>query len=385
MNADSASPWRQLAFVLPISAIVASCASTELNFNTLDLATTSSNLITGQVLYNLANFIDSNLTYPSQIVINSGSATTSNSIGASFSTPLSTAITDVTQIVRTVSAAPSTVLTGSRQGVTAGSSVGPSISDGRNQNWAYTPVTNAFQAARLTALYHFAVDNDETELRRNYPLLFQAVSHQRNICLTDNFGRPITVTYVPAKPDPTKPDAPPPPAQFKYTAFTRCLTSWAQGGSGNATISTSAGTDTFSTMRPDPYYLQGPNCVLCSSRHYRRSNSLEVNPRLKGGWLRWRALPGASGFRPDTYEPGDISLGQFGHYELFIDRNQQEKLPVFVVFILAASTQTDSGTAGSTGASQGGSGAGAKSAVQALFAPTNCQLDPITNLLTCNQ
>jgi hypothetical protein len=91
------------------------------------------------------------------------------------------------------------------------------------------------------ALYRFAVDNDEIRLRENYPLIFQAISHQRSVCLTDVAGSPITVRYTKKPNEPTVP----PEGQFVINAnFTRCLTNWAQGAGGSSTVSTTAGTDT---------------------------------------------------------------------------------------------------------------------------------------------
>jgi hypothetical protein len=66
--------------------IVSGCASTELNYNTLDIASSTESLLTRQVLYNLANFLDSEIALPAQIVVLSGTATTADTVtgGASF-------------------------------------------------------------------------------------------------------------------------------------------------------------------------------------------------------------------------------------------------------------------------------------------------------------
>jgi hypothetical protein len=44
-----------------------------------------------------------------------------------------------------------------------------------------------------------------------------------------------------------------------------------------------------------------------------------------------------------------VPLGQFGHYELFVDPQEQRKFPQFAVFILAAATQSDSSNSGGAG------------------------------------
>jgi hypothetical protein len=115
-----------------------------------------------------------------------------------------------------------------------------------------------------------------------------------------------------------------------------------------------AGTETYTDMKPDPYYEQGPACVICKGKKGTRY----VNRNLTGNWLHWRALPGAS--RTDFYWPGDVPLGNYGHYELFVDHAQQEKVAKFALFVLAAATQSDTsgGGGGGGGASTGGGGGG---------------------------
>jgi hypothetical protein len=122
------------------------------------------------------------------------------------------------------------------------------------------------------------------------------------------------------------------------------------------------GTYSFSSMQTDPYYLRGPNCVICTDPEqigrFFTSSKLRygVNRNLSGGWLHWRALPGASPLRkPDNFEPGDTPLGIHGHYEFFAARNQEMKVPKFALFIMAAATQSDTSTGGAAG---GGGGAG---------------------------
>jgi hypothetical protein len=67
--------------ILAVAFQLAGCASAELNSNTLDLASTTDDLLTQQVFYNLSNFIDSDRAYPAQAVVSSGTATTSDTLG----------------------------------------------------------------------------------------------------------------------------------------------------------------------------------------------------------------------------------------------------------------------------------------------------------------
>jgi hypothetical protein len=268
----------------------------------------------------------------------------------------------------TASNSPSSQFTTARLGSAAAKTLGVTGNDSRTQNWSFLPISNAFEAARLMALYRYAVDSDEIALKANYPKLYKSVTSQRNVCLTDINGRPVNVqTAAPTVDKSTQL----PTTPRLISGFTRCLNTYGQP-SGNGSMT--QGTDSISNMIPDPYYLQGPLCVLC--KHGRR---LVANPRLSGRWLHWKALIGASGRRPDTWVPGDIPLGIYGHYELFVDYTQALKASQFIVFALAASTQTDSsGPGGGSSSSQGG----VKQAVQSLLSGAQCQADS-NGFITC--
>jgi hypothetical protein len=549
------------------------CASLELNYNTLDLASTTDDLMMQQVYHNLANFVDSDLAYPTQLVINSGAATTSDMVSANYTDPLSTAVQTTSQLVSTVAGASTqttntlakavstgssgttntstnavqvTVPNGASLATTTGSqysrassSLGLGAQDVRSELWSYQPVTDAFRARRLMALYRFVVNSStpglgkdsERNLRTDYPEIHQTVNHSENDCLEDSTGNPIIAqnlaipaiarglalngaynadksatqsaaaaaaalkvaqsassaatavaaadpknlnmanvakaadavlaasktaadaasaltkdrtTYsavddaakavkaaaaavgaaqaaataaqnaatadpknidianvalaaagalkaaqaastaattasadvntaateitIAAKADAAKTAAAKAAAALllfqqntalakgvtnvSLPSFSRCITSVSETGGGPAMTQ---GTQTYSTMQVDEYYRRGPSCVICGERK-------KVNTDLSGGWLHWRALPGAPESRkPDNYGPGDTSLGIHGHYEFFVAHGQGQKMPKFALFILAAATQSDTGSAGSAvaaGASSGGSGGG---------------------------
>ena len=119
------------------------------------------------------------------------------------------------------------------------------------------------------------------------------------------------------------------------------------------------------------YYQKQPGCVLCGANH-------AVNARLRndrlGNWLRWKGSLGAA--KADRYVPGDIFLGRYGKYELYVDQHQPAKFAQFSLFILAASTDADapvtsggSGGGGGGGGGGGSSGKGAAPAAQILIAP----------------
>ena len=328
---------------LGLAVALAGCASTELNYNALDIASTTDSLISKQVLYNLANFLDSDLALPAQIVISSGTATTADTLTGSATAPLSKSITSTSQLVNTASSNPSLVATNLTTAVRAGASLTGGVQDVHTQNYAFQMITDPYQLWRLKSLYRFVIDGDENKFLRDYPAIYKTINHQRNVCLRDRLtGRIVYGTAANNDPSSGLPKS-----------FESCITS--VGGGGSASTMT-VGQDTFSDLVPDPYYVTGPTCLICR----KRNGQYAVNDRIKGRWLHWRALPGAT--RPDNFAEGDIPLGRYGHYELFADRDHPEKFADFTIFAFAASTQSDSAISGGSGGggAGGGGGGGAK-------------------------
>src|ERR1700753_3163634 len=95
---------RQLLWCCIIGIQVAGCASTQLNHNTLDLASTVDSLVTKQVLDNLSKIIDNPLAVPAQVDLAAGSATTSNSITPSISDPYTKAVTATNTVMTAIGA-----------------------------------------------------------------------------------------------------------------------------------------------------------------------------------------------------------------------------------------------------------------------------------------
>jgi hypothetical protein len=341
---------RVLALSVAFSSLLSGCANTLLNKNTLDLASSTDDLIQKQVLFNLANFIDSDLAYPSQVVVSTGTAATTDSISANVSTPLQSGLQATNQVAATVGATASRSQTLTAASTRAIPTAGASGSDSRTQNWSYSAITNPFEAARLMALYRFAVDNDGAKLKRDYPLIYKSISINSTLCVLDTDGKPINVSQEP--PPVIDPKSPPvnPVITHRYT---RCATSLGSNGSTGV----SQGSQSMSQMIVDTYYMKRPLCVLCGSPH-----SMYVNPELTGNWLHWKSLPGA--YRPDNYQEGDTPLGQYGHYELYT--SHPEKYAKFALFSLAAATLSD------TSGSGGGGGAGGSSAGQKVQSALTC-------------
>src|SRR5215471_18271139 len=82
-----------VAACLVACVLIGGCASTQLNYNTLDLASSSENLITSQVLDNLARVRSFAYAIPAQVSIPSGSATTTNSVTPTLGGPIGPSLT----------------------------------------------------------------------------------------------------------------------------------------------------------------------------------------------------------------------------------------------------------------------------------------------------
>src|SRR5215831_5352205 len=99
----SKGPFAMIAVLL-----LTGCASAQLNYNTLDLASTVGDIQTKQVLFNLSLLHDNRGAIPTHIDLSSGTATTTNFVTPNFGTPFNTAITVADSVSRVVSAASNT-------------------------------------------------------------------------------------------------------------------------------------------------------------------------------------------------------------------------------------------------------------------------------------
>ena len=282
------------------TTVVSGCASTQLNYNTLDLASTTDKLLVQQVLYNLERFIDSETAMPAQVVVTNGSATTTNSLTPSITSPLDSiaALTSngagvLTQKVSTKNPASATL----------------SGSDTWSQNWSLAPITDVYQMRRLRALYRFAVDDDRQAFKARFPLLYKTSASSGSECLHDMNGGEVRAKVTAGGAIESKKSTDP-KAPTDICATSATVT----GGGGLAVV---ARTHQDTNLVLDPHYLRGPACIICDI-HGKR----ELNPNLQAGWLRWVNLPGAQNVEERRPAPGDQSLGVFGHHELFVAREK---------------------------------------------------------------
>ena len=139
--------------VILLSFSVAGCASTQLNYNTLEIASTVASLETKQALANISAIIDDPDVVPAQVTIGSGSIGTTNSVTPSI-------VESLTKSNALLGAASAT-----RTAVQSATQAGTNQS---TQSWAVAPVNDGDDLARLRALYLFAATGDVRALK-SYP------------------------------------------------------------------------------------------------------------------------------------------------------------------------------------------------------------------------
>jgi hypothetical protein len=308
---------------------LAGCASGQLNYNTLDLASTTDTLLTSQVIDNLARFIESSAAVPAQVILNGGTTTTANTVTPQFTDPLNKAVT----VGTTIATAAASTTTQSVSSVTGSKSFTFSASNVATQNWAFEPITDQDQLRRLYDLYRFAVSGNnntsaQEQLVNDYPLPFK-------------------------------------------------------------TMTVSGTTSTVLDMNA----ITGPNCVVCnagtpaigvqcknlSPPAYKRpefpEGCLVLNPRLlpkqntNSPWLRWTNLgrphPGDEYRAPRR---GDPLIGQRGNYLLYVDQDQADRFAEFALLIAGAANSSPSSSSAT------GAGGNAPKAKGAIATPTGILL-----------
>ncbi len=156
--------------------LLCGCASTQLTYNVLDVASSTSRLAREQVLHNLAEFIDSRAATPAQVVFGQGSVSTENSLSTTFTDPISKTIAATTGAVGQLTQTVHTT-TDKTIGITGGNTA--------NQSWGIDTIGDPDVLRRVYDLYRFAVDGNDCPhtqiaLLRDYPLAYQMTNGDAN-------------------------------------------------------------------------------------------------------------------------------------------------------------------------------------------------------------
>jgi hypothetical protein len=332
---------RKLIVAAATCFVLAGCASTQLNYNTLDLASSSESLIASQVLYNLARFRSSPYAIPAQVSIPSGSATTTNAVTPTLGGAIGPSLT--TTLVNSA-AAPGFFAT-TKTHLNPNSTVSVSAGDQWSQNWTLTPLSDPDQLRRLRALYRFGAGlTDKSRLACEYPLVQKAGGSGASSSPT------VNVYINGGKADVQKGGG------HDETVYTvkECEIEVVIKGK---TVSKSK-----TVSQVDAAFVKFPGCILCDIGN----NTLVVNEALTNGWL-WQ--PGQSSPYGDP-----VRLGHIGDPDLYLVpttfcdiKCSEKEFSDFVLFVLEATLQSaSSGSGGGKGSPQK---AGAPGLLQEKAAP----------------
>lgn len=298
-------------FAITCTLSLMSCASAQLNYNTLDIASSVDVVVTGQVLSNLAKFITSPHAIPSQVALTSGTVTTNNSITPGLTSPLSISTLATNTIAQTGLSKTFTNAIANTRG-NAGASL--NATDQWTQTWGIAPLTDPDQLRRLRILYQFGTDqSDQQDLLCNYPIIQSKPTAAQPVISTVTYptsdGKSVTVTI-----------GAPPKAKKPTHYLLDCKTGILE-------------------IHPDPAFLNPPSCIICVDPG-EGNLYLYVNRRLTNGWLK-------STNNPFTIPPGAIQLGFYQNMFLYVET--QEDLTHFYefsLFILEATTQSATSATG---------------------------------------
>jgi len=299
---------------------VCGCASTQLNYNTADLASSLNSLTKRQILYNLAQALTDPEFVPSQATISIGTAQTLNSVTPSISVPLGTPVlaTTRTDFGRAAGGFFSTAVTSPTP------TLGVQMVDAWNQSWTMVPINRATQLRRLRALYQYATG---TMSGRN-----------RAVDLTlEEAERQFLCEY--------------PLQSHTVSPSGGNVTFRIEGCADNITKESQA-----RVVHADPTFTQGPTCVICIDDLNAKQLRPHINPNLKYHFLRPQKSNGMASvgsYGPiDFYvcESPEADCPRVAHQEPFDGR---KAFSDFILFVYEAASTA--GAPGGSGRSTGGS------------------------------
>lgn len=315
---------RQLACIAA-SFLGAGCASTQLNYNAADLASSLNSLSKRQIFFNLDQAINDPEFVPSQVTISIGTVQTANAITPSISVPLGPALATTSRF--TTAASPSAQF--SNQVTTVGPGFGLSVSDAWNQSWTMVPVNSSNQLARLRSLYQYVTGT----MPRRDPTrdLDQEEAERQFLC-----QYPMQAMAVSASPG------------------------------GNVIYRLEGCRDNNSRsphpriVHADPTFTQGPNCVVCIDDLNAKQLHPYVNRNLKYHFVRTAANRTADMVKVGSHGATDfyVCASAGGNCNLAPSQDPfdgRKAFSDFVLFVYEAMNQSGGGGAGNARSSSGAS------------------------------
>ena len=254
---------------IALCLLVCGCASTQLNYNTADLASSLNSLTKRQIFFNLAQALTDPEFVPSQATISIGTATTLNAVTPSISVPLGlpmiTTARDGTG--RFAGTQFSTQVTSPTP------TLGVQMTDGWNQSWTMVPLNSAPQLRRLRALYQYVTGT---------------VPHHGTQNLTLEEAEKLFLCEYPMQ-------------SFNVSPTSGNVTFRIDGCPNNNTRASQS-----RVVHVDPTFTQGPSCIICIDDLNAKQLRPHINPNLKYHFIR-------------TQKAGDmVSIGSHGSTTFYV-------------------------------------------------------------------
>jgi hypothetical protein len=300
------------------------CASSQLNYNAADLASSLNSLTKRQIFFNLAQALNDPEFVPSQVTISIGTAQTANAVTPSISLPLGSPVATTTRF--TTAANPSAQV--SNQIANAVPALGVQVTDAWNQSWTMVPANSSNQLRRLRTLYQYATGTmPRADMTKD---LNQEEAERQLLC-----EYPMQALAVSAS-----------PAGNVIYRLEGC-----QDNNSRSPRSR--------VVHADPTFTQGPNCVVCIDDLNAKILHPYVNPNLKYHFLRT-----TTGKTEDM-----INVGSYGATDFYVCASAnancsrvalqdtfdgRKAFSDFVLFVYEAMS-ISGGAAGSARSSSGGS------------------------------
>jgi hypothetical protein len=136
---------------IAVGFLCSGCASSQLNYNAADLASSLNSLEKRQIFFNLAQALSDPDFVPSQVTISIGTAQTANAVTPSISLPLGSPVATTARF--TSAANPSAQF--ASQITNAVPALGVQVTDAWNQSWTMVPANSSNQIRRLRTLYQY--------------------------------------------------------------------------------------------------------------------------------------------------------------------------------------------------------------------------------------
>ncbi len=300
---------------IAVCILASGCASTQLNYNTADLASSLNSLTKKQIFFNLAQALEDPDFVPSQVTISIGTAQTANSVSPSISIPLAPAIATTT---RFTSARNPSAQYGAQIG-SGSPTLGVQVTDAWNQSWTMVPANSSNQLRRLRTLYQYVTG---TMSRRNPGMdLSQEEAEKQFLC-----DYPLQALSV---------------SPNNENVIFRL-----EGCQDNNSKSPRS-----RVIHADPTFTQGANCIVCIDDLNARSLRPYVNPNLKYHFIRTAAKKtddmikvgghGTTAFYVCGAAQGNCAL--VAHQEAFDGRKAFSDFVLFVYEAMSVPSSTGSG------------------------------------------